>query len=81
MEFLVSVENLFESLEMNPPCPRSRTCHRISTEVVVWGVTDRMVGASSGAVERGRTVDSGGWESQPHPGTHRGQILLTLMSR
>lgn len=30
------------------------TCHRISTEVVVWGVTEMMVGASSGAGERGK---------------------------
>lgn len=38
--------------------PTSHTCHRISTEVVVWGVTETMVGASSGAGERGRWVSS-----------------------
>lgn len=69
MEFSVSGKSLFESLEMNPPCPPSRTCHRISTEVVVWGVIDRMVGASSGAVERGRGVNCGDQECQHHPGT------------
>lgn len=31
---------------------RESTCQRMSTEVVVCGVTERMVGASSGAVGR-----------------------------
>lgn len=53
------------------------TCHRISTEVVVWGVTEMMVGAPSGAGERGRQVSFGGWHLGPLGG-HRDPILWTL---
>lgn len=45
--------------DTGPSPPAGRTCHRISTEVVVWGVTDTMVGASSGAVGRGGQLSSG----------------------
>lgn len=76
-----------EFIGMNPPRLPGLTCHRISTEVVVWGVTDRMVGASSGAVERGRGVGSGAQSvstAQKHTGTRfcwhwlARQVLLKL---
>lgn len=60
-----------------PPCLLGRTCHRISTEVVVWGVTETMVGASSGAGDRDRQVSSGGWGLGPLGGP-RAQILLLV---
>lgn len=41
--------------DTGPSPPAGRTCHRISTEVVVWGVTDTMVGASSGAAGERQT--------------------------
>lgn len=72
----------------DPPCLLGRTCHRISTEVVVWGVTDTMVGASSGAGERDRHMSSGGWGLGPLEATgsrffcksgRRGPGALTLV--
>lgn len=43
----------------------------------MWGVTDTMVGASSGAGERDRQVSSGDWALGPLAG-HREQILLRV---
>lgn len=59
-----------------PPRLLGPTCHRISTEVVVCGVTETMAGASSGAGERGGQVSSGGWHLGP-PGRPRGLIPQT----
>lgn len=59
-ELLVRAQTVTESAwDTGPSPPAGRTCHRISTEVVVWGVTDTMVGASSGAVGRGGQLSSG----------------------
>lgn len=38
-----------ETEKMQPQCLDSLTCQRISTDVVVCGVTERIAGASSGA--------------------------------
>ena len=65
-ELLVRAQSVTESArDTDPSPPASRTCHRISTEVVVWGVTDTMVGASSGAGGRGGPVSSGGRDGGP----------------
>lgn len=55
--------------DTGPSPPAGRTCHRISTEVVVWGVTDTMVGASSGAVGRGGQLSSGAPGTPWEPGS------------
>lgn len=78
-ELLVRAQSVTESArDTDPSPPANRTCHRISTEVVVWGVTDTMVGASSGAGGERRTGEL--WGAGWGPLGGRGnRVQLTLV--